>query len=310
MKRDFVSLKDFSSAEILNILSLARQLKHSPSRIGDQLQGKSFALIFQKPSNRTRVSFETGIFQLGGNPIYLGPQDIDLGKREPTADIARTLSRFVDGIVARVFFHQDILELAKYATVPVINGLSDESHPCQALADLQTVEERFGTFKGLKMAYIGDGNNVCNSLILACAKVGMELAVATPKGFGPNAQYVKLGQAAAKETGARLTLTNSPQDAVKGAQVLYTDTWVSMGQEKEAAKRLKIFKGFQINDKLVKLADKNFIFLHCLPAHRGQEVSESVIDGPHSVIFDEAENRLHAQKAILIFLYSYKKNKE
>jgi len=306
MKRDFVSLKDFSSAEVRNILSLARQLKHSPSRTGDQLKGKSFALIFQKPSNRTRVSFETGIFQLGGNPIYLGPQDIDLGKREPTADIARTLSRFADGIVARVNFHQDILELAEYATVPVINGLSDQSHPCQALADLQTVEERFGKFNGLKMAYIGDGNNVCNSLILACAKVGMDLAVATPKGYEPSAEYVTLGQAVAKETGAKLVLTSSPQDAARGAHVLYTDTWVSMGQEEETAGRLKDFEGYQIDDKLVKLADKDFIFLHCLPAHRGQEVSESVIDGPHSMIFDQAENRLHAQKAVLIFLYTFK----
>ena len=306
LKRDFISLKDFSPSELQNILSLARQLKHDPSQCRDDLKGKSFALIFQKPSNRTRVSFETGIFQLGGNTMYLGPDDISLGKREPTSDVARTLSRFVDGIVARVFSHQDILDLAKYATVPVVNGLSDFSHPCQALADMMTAEERFGKLKGLKMAYIGDGNNVCNSLIVSCAKMGTDLAIATPKGYEPDPDVVKLGHELAKMSGAKITVTHSAADAAKGANVLYTDTWISMGQEDETAKRLNDFEGYQINEKLARHAAKDFIFMHCLPAHRGQEVSEDIIDGPHSVIFDEAENRLHVQKAILIFLYTFK----
>ena len=306
MKRDFISLKDFTTQDIDVILSLASQLKKDPRQASDLLRGKSIALIFQKPSNRTRVSFETGIFQLGGNAIYLGPDDIDLGKREPTADVARTLSRYVGGIVARVFSHQDILDLAKYATVPVINGLSDLSHPCQAMTDIFTVQEKFGKLKGLKMAYIGDGNNMCNSLIMASVKVGLDLHIATPKGYDPDPAVFEFGQELAKTSGATIAMTHSPQEAAKGAQVIYTDTWVSMGQEEETAERLKDFAGFQIDDKIAALADKDHIFMHCLPAHRGQEVTQSVIDGPHSVIFDEAENRLHMQKAIMIFLYTSK----
>lgn len=305
MKRDFLSLKDYSSSEIESLLGLAKQLKQGP-RQSDYLRGKSFALIFQKPSNRTRVSFETGIYQLGGNAIYLGPHDIDLGKREPTADIARTLTRYVDGIVARVFSHDDIMELARSSTVPVINGLSDFSHPCQAMSDIFTIQEVFANLKGLKLAYIGDGNNMTNSLLVACAKTGMSISVATPKGYEPNAAYVKLAQQAALKTGADIKLLNSPEEAIRGAHVVYTDTWVSMGQEEETAKRLKDFKGYQIDEKLVSLADKKFIFMHCLPAHRGQEVTEGVIDGSHSVIFDEAENRLHMQKAIMVFLHTFK----
>ncbi|MBF0594532.1 MAG: ornithine carbamoyltransferase [Candidatus Omnitrophica bacterium] len=306
MKRDFISLKDFSSQELLNLLSLAKQLKHNPRQTSDYLRGKSFALIFQKPSNRTRVSFETGIFQLGGNPIYLAPDDISLGKREPTADIAKTLSRYVDGIVARVFSHRDIVDLATCSTVPVINGLSDRSHPCQAMADMFTIQENFRSFSGLKLAYIGDGNNMTNSLLIASAKLGMSMAVATPMGYEANGDYVKAARECAAKTGAMITLTNSPQEAVLGANVVYTDTWVSMGQEEEAAKRLKDFAGYQVDEKLLSLADKNHIFMHCLPAHRGQEVSGPVIDGPRSVVFDEAENRLHMQKAIMVFLYTFK----
>ncbi|MBF0122006.1 MAG: ornithine carbamoyltransferase [Candidatus Omnitrophica bacterium] len=306
MKRDFLSLKDYSSQDIENLLNLAKQLKVNPRQTSDYLRGKSFALIFQKPSNRTRVSFETGIYQLGGNAIYLGPDDIDLGKREPTSDIARTLSRYVDGIVARVFSHDDIMDLARCATVPVINGLSDLSHPCQAMADIFTIQEVFTNLKGLKMAYVGDGNNMVNSLLLACAKVGAHISVATPKGYEPNAAYVRLAQQAAEKTGTSIVLTNSPQEAIKGAQVVYTDTWVSMGQEEETARRFKDFRSYQIDEKLVSLAEKNYIFMHCLPAHRGQEVTASVIDGPHSVIFDQAENRLHMQKAIMVFLYTFK----
>ncbi|MBF0484945.1 MAG: ornithine carbamoyltransferase [Candidatus Omnitrophica bacterium] len=306
MKRDFISLKDFSSGEISNLLSLAKQLKSNPRHGCDFLKGKSVALIFQKPSNRTRVSFETGIFQLGGNAIYLAPDDISLGKREPTADIAKTLSRYVDGIVARVFSHHDLLDLAKYATVPVINALSNLSHPCQVLADILTVQEKFGKLKGIKFAYIGDGNNMTNSLLMAGAKTGMAISVATPKGYEPDRGYVKAAEDAAKTTGAKIVLTHDPREAVKGAQVIYTDTWVSMGQEDEKTQRLKDFEGYQIDEKLASIADKNYIFMHCLPAHRGQEVTADVIDGPHSVIFDEAENRLHAQKAVMIYLHTFK----
>ncbi len=306
MKKDFISLNDFTSQELTRILSLARQIKHRPRSVSGILNGKALALIFQKPSNRTRVSFETGIFQLGGKSIYLAPDDISLGKREPTADIAKTLSRYVDGIVARVFLHQDILDLAAFATVPVINGLSDLSHPCQAMADMFTIQERFGKIKGLTMAYIGDGNNMTNSLMVAAAKFGMNMIVATPDGYGPDANYVTTSREYAAKTGATLVLTKDPKKAVNGAHIVYTDTWVSMGQEDETAKRLKIFQGYQVDKKLMFLADKKSIFMHCLPAHRGQEVSDEVIDGPQSVVFDEAENRLHVQKAVLIYLFSKK----
>ncbi|MFH0754447.1 MAG: ornithine carbamoyltransferase [Candidatus Omnitrophota bacterium] len=303
-KRDFIALDDYSSKDIETIIKLARQLKKDPGKNSDLLKGKSIALIFQKPSNRTRVSFETGIFQLGGNAIYLAPDDISLGKREPTADIARTLSRYVGGIVARVFDHQDLIELSRFSTVPVINALSDMLHPCQALADILTVKEKFGAFKGVKMAFIGDGNNMTNSLMITAAKVGMDMVVATPKGYEPDAVYVRKAQDCAKQTGATITLTHDPKAAARGADVLYTDTWVSMGQEEETKERLKDFKGYQIDKKLASLASKDYIFMHCLPAHRGQEVAADVIDGEHSVIFDEAENRLHVQKAVMVFLYT------
>lgn len=303
-KRDFIALEDYSPEDIESILKLAQQLKKDPHKKSNLLKGKSIALIFQKPSNRTRVSFETGIFQLGGNAIYLAPDDISLGKREPTADIARTLSRYVGGIVARVFDHQDLVELSKFSNVPVINALSDLSHPCQALADILTVKEKFGKLKGIKMAYIGDGNNMSNSLMIAAAKVGMHMFIATPKGYEPNADYVKKVQVSAKVTGARITLTHDPKEAAKGSDVLYTDTWVSMGQEEETKRRLKDFDGYQIDTDLAALASRNHIFMHCLPAHRGQEVSADVIDGKHSVVFDEAENRLHVQKAVMVFLFS------
>ena len=279
MKRDFISIKDFSALELTNLLSLAKQVKHNPRQTADFLRGKSIAMIFQKPSNRTRVSFETGIFQLGGNPIYLAPDDISLGKREPTADIAKTLSRYVDGIVARVFRHQDIVDLATYATVPVINGLSDLSHPCQAMADMFTIYEKFPSFKGLKLAYIGDGNNMASSLLIAAAKLGMNMSVATPKGYEANEDYVKFARECAVSSGSVITLTHSPQEAVKGAQIVYTDTWVSMGQEEETETRLKDFSGYQVDEKLLSLAASDHIFMHCLPAHRGQEVSGAVIDG-------------------------------
>jgi len=302
MKRDFISLKSYSNAELARLLEDAARLKKAKNRNTNDLKGKTIGLIFQKPSNRTRVSFEVGIHQLGGNCIYLGPEEINLGKRETTSDVAHTLSRYLDGIVARTFSHQDVVELAKFATVPVINGLTDLSHPCQAMADMLTIREHFGKLKGIKMAYVGDGNNVCHSLMIISAKLGVHLTVAHPKGFAPLDKVYNAAQEMAVDTKAKITLTTDPKQAVKGAQVIYADTWISMGQEEEAKKRLKIFENYQINSKITAMADKKYIFMHCLPAHRGQEVTEEIIDGPHSVIFDQAENRLHVQKAILVKL--------
>ncbi len=302
IKRDFISLKSYTNSELLKLLADASRLKKAKNRITDDLHSKTIGLIFQKPSNRTRVSFEVGIHQLGGNCIYLGPEEINLGKRETTSDVARTLSRYLDGIVARTFSHQDVVELAKFATVPVINGLTDLSHPCQAMADMLTIHEKFGTFKGIKLAYVGDGNNVCHSLMIISSKLGLHMTVAHPKGFAPLDIVTNAAQELAIGTNAKISLTTDPQEALKNAQVIYADTWVSMGQEEETKKRLKIFEKYQINAHSVEKANRNFIFMHCLPAHRGQEVTEEIIDGPHSVIFDQAENRLHVQKAILLYL--------
>lgn len=306
MKRDLIDIGDLSQNEIAQLLDMTHILKKNKGQRTNELQGKSIALVFQKPSNRTRVSFEVGIWQLGGNCIYLSPDEINLGKRESSYDVAKTLSRYIDAIVTRTHSHQDVIDMAKYASVPIINGLSDMFHPCQALADLFSIQERFGKLKGLELAFIGDGNNVCHSLLLGCAKVGLNIAIATPKGYAPLASVVKKAQAYAKRSGAKITLGNSPVTAVKGAHIIYSDTWVSMGQEAESKKRLKDFEGFQVSGKLVKAADKNFVFMHCLPAHRGQEVTVDVIDGKHSIIFDQAENRMHVQKAILISLLNSK----
>ena len=301
-KRDLIRLKDLSKEDILKIFKLSQQLKKNPKLYKDSLKGKSLGLIFQKPSNRTRVSFEVGISQLGGNCIYLGPDEINLGVRETTHDVAKTLSRYLSGIIARTFSHDDIKDLAKYASIPIINGLSDVAHPCQALTDIFSVFEKFKKLQGLTMAYIGDGNNVCQSLMVGCSKVGIHLKVATPVGYGPRKDALETASIFAKQSKAIVEVGHNPKEAVKGADVIYTDTWVSMGQEEETQKRLHDFEGFQVNADLVKGANKDFIFMHCLPAHRGQEVTDAVIDGKHSIIFDQAENRLHVQKAILIFL--------
>ncbi len=307
MKRDLLTLQDLSAGEIEHILDLTAMLKKDNTKAANFLAGRAIALVFQKPSNRTRVSFEVGIWQMGGKCFYLGPDEINLGKRESTSDAAKTLSRYLDAIVTRTFLHQDLIDLAKYATVPVINGLSDLAHPCQALADIFTIQEKFGTLKGLKLAYIGDGNNVCHSLLEGCAKVGVHISIATPIKYEPDKKIVQLAKKIAANSGSKIELTHYPADAVKGAHAIYTDTWVSMGQEADTKKRLKDFKGFQVDAKLAAKADKNYIFLHCLPAHRGQEVSADVIDGKHSVIFDQAENRMHVQKAILFMLLGEKK---
>lgn len=302
MPKHFVSLADHTGVQLREYVELARLIKANPSAFSQACAGQSLAMIFQKPSLRTRVSFQTGIFQLGGQGLYLGPKDIQLHRGESIADTAQVLSRYVDGIMARVFAHQDILDLAAHADIPVINGLSDFNHPCQVLADLLTVRERFGRLEGLKFAYIGDGNNMAHSILFGGALVGMTVAVGHPRGYAPDANTVTRAREFAARAGGAVQITEDPAEAVADADVVYTDVWASMGQEDEAAERLKRFEGFQVNGALMAKARPGAIFLHCLPAHRGEEVAAEVIDGPQSVVFDQAENRLHAQKAIMVKL--------
>ena len=305
--KDLISIGDLSSKQINDLFALTDKLKKNQTKFNKVLSGKTLALIFQKPSNRTRVSFEVGCYQLGGNSIYLSPGEINLGVRESISDVAKTLSRYVDGIVLRTFEHKTILDMAEAATVPVINGLSDFSHPCQALADVYTIKEKLKKLKGKTLAYIGDGNNVCNSLLLICAKTGLNMNVGTPLGYDPDKNIVQLVKKEAKISGASINIFNDPKEAVAGADVLYTDVWASMGQEEEAEKRKQIFKDFQINGNLLSLANKGVLIMHCLPAHRGEEITAEVIDSPNSVVFDEAENRMHVQKAVLIKLLGEEK---
>lgn len=302
--RNLTSVKDFSTEEIIQVLDTADALKLEQSRgnAHPRLAGKTLGMIFQKPSLRTRVSFEAGMTQLGGHAIYLAPTDIKLGERETTEDIALVISRYVDVIMARTFGHDIVENLAKYATVPVINGLSEREHPCQILADLQTVREKRGRLAGLKMVYVGDGNNVAHSLMYGAARVGMNFVAATPPGFEPNADILADSQQIAKANGASIAVTNDLKDAARGADVLYTDVWASMGQESEAEARRKKFAGFQINVELAALANPGVVILHCLPAHYGEEISYDASRLPDSAIFDQAENRLHAQKALLVLL--------
>ena len=307
MKKDFISVKDLTSSEIEGIFSLTDKLKKDKAKFNKVLAGKTMALIFQKPSNRTRVSFEVGMYQLGGNAIYLSPGEINLGVRESIKDVAKTLSRYVDGLVLRTYEHKNVLELAKFASIPVINGLSDFSHPCQALADVYTMKEKLGDLRKATLAYIGDGNNVCNSLLYACAKLGMDIHVAAPKGYEPDKTVVREAITLAQGRHSSVNLFDDAFQAVKGADVIYTDVWASMGQENEALLRKKAFKEFQVNTNLVKLAKPGCLIMHCLPAHRGQEITGEVIDSPNSVVFDQAENRMHVQKAILIKLLGRKK---
>jgi len=299
--RDILCLQDFTREEIETILKTAEMMKiwnkiGKPHRV---LEGKTLAMIFQKPSTRTRISFEVGIYQLGGYGLYLNAQDLQLRRGETIADTARVLSRYVDGIMARVYAHKDVEDLAKYASVPVINGLSDFSHPCQALADYQTILEKKGRIQGLKVVYVGDGNNVAHSLMIAGTKLGANVVVATPEGFEPDEKVIRWAEGNAAESGGSFELLHDPVQAVKDADVIYTDVWASMGQEAEAEERRKIFMPFQVNRELVKHAKPDYIFMHCLPAHRGEEVTDDVIDSPNSVVFDQAENRLHAQKAAM-----------
>ena len=302
MSRDFLTVLDFSRDELAACLSLAARLKRRRALGRRALSGKTLALVFQKPSVRTRVSFEVAIGQLGGSSTYLGHGDVQVGTREPVKDVARTLSRYVDGIVLRTFGHGVVEEFAQYASVPVINGLSDLHHPCQALADLLTIRERLGTLKGLTLAYVGDGNNVLHSLLEASALAGIHVRVATPKGYAPN-RTICSGARAAALGRASFEIGHDPRRAVSGADVIYTDVWASMGQEHERAERLKAFRAFQINGRLVSLAGKRAIVLHCLPAHRGEEITDDVVEGSRSAVFDQAENRLHAQKALLLTLF-------
>jgi ornithine carbamoyltransferase len=297
--KDLLSIHDLSTEEFRLILDLAGQMKATPGRFARSLERKTLAMIFEKPSLRTRVTFEAGMTQLGGHAIYLAPSDISLGARESIPDVARNLERMVDVIMARTFRHDSVVQLARYSRIPVINALSDYSHPCQALADFLTLREVHGDLRKVRLCYVGDGNNVCHSLLFAAAKCGAAITVACPPGYEPMKEVVQLAQQDATKTSASLRIMNDPSQAVVGANAIYTDVWASMGQEAETEARAKIFKPFQVNEALMARAEKGACFLHCLPAHRGWEVTDAVADSPASVIFQQAENRLHAQKAVL-----------
>lgn len=299
-KRDFLSVLDVE-ADLVGLLELATSMKNR-TKAGEPyepLRGKSLAMIFEKSSTRTRVSFEVGMTQLGGHALFLSPNDLQIGRGETIADTARVLSRYADGILYRAFRHANMRELAKHATVPVVNGLDDKEHPCQIVADLFTILERKGPLKGLKLAYVGDGNNVCNSLLLGCAITGMHMDAGVPKGYEPDGHLLAQAKRIAKVTGAEIRVLHDPADTAKHADVVYTDVWVSMGMEKEKEEREEIFLPYQVNEKLVSAAKPEALVMHCLPAHRGLEITDDVIDGPQSIVFDQAENRLHAQKAVL-----------
>ena len=298
MKRDFVSLYDFSKEELLALLRRAKELKEMQKR-GENyrpLEGKTLGMVFEKPSTRTRVSFEVGMYQLGGHALFLSSQEMQLGRGETVADTARILSRYVDGIMIRTFSHRNVEEMARFATVPVINGLSDLLHPCQILSDIFTIWEKLGRYEGVKVAYIGDGNNVANSWINGALRMGMELWVASPPDYEPDGEIFRRAK---DENPRSVHLTHDPREAARGAQVLYTDVWTSMGQEEEQERRREVFRPYQLNQELVDLAEEGALVMHCLPAHRGEEITDEVMDGPQSVVFDQAENRLHVQKAIL-----------
>ena len=307
--RDVLTITDLNRAELSGLLKQAAACKRNRAAGGRLLTGTTIALVFQKPSMRTRVSFEVAVLELGGDVVYLDQNDIQLGQREPIKDVARVLSRYVGGIVVRVFAHKDAEEFADYAKVPVINGLSDAVHPCQALADLLTMQERFGRLKGLRVAYVGDGNNELHSLSEGCAMTGVHLSVATPKGYKPDAKIWHAAVRVAHATGGSLTWTANPREAVKGARIIYTDVWVSMGQEKERAQRLAAFRGYQVNGALLKQAAPGCMAMHCLPAHRGEEISAEVMESTRSLVIDQAENRLHAHKALLLMLFSHGRNR-
>ena len=304
--RDFLMLVDYKPEEIRYLIDLAIELKQK-QKAGEQhhvLKGKTLGMIFEKSSTRTRVSFEVGIYQLGGHGLFLSGNDLQIGRGESIWDTAQTLSRYLDGIMIRTFAHRKVVELARGATIPVINGLTDLSHPCQALADYQTIMEKKGRLEGLKIAYIGDGNNMVHSLMMGAAKLGLHMSIATPEGYEPDPDIIEQTANTASMSGSRIHVCRDPKEAIADADIVYTDVWASMGQESEQKEREQAFAAYQVNDELTKYAKKDYLFMHCLPAHRGEEVSEGVIDGDHSIIFDQAENRLHAQKAIMAAIMS------
>ncbi|RFU64142.1 ornithine carbamoyltransferase [Peribacillus glennii] len=305
-QKDFLALADISGDQILQLLKLAKNIKNKHEMGEDfrPLTGKTLGMIFEKSSTRTRVSFEVGMLQLGGHALFLSSNDLQIGRGETVSDTAKVLSQYVDGIMIRTFEHEKVKELASAATIPIINGLTDTAHPCQALADLLTIQEVKGSLKGLKMAYIGDGNNMAHSLMIACAKTGMDFSIGCPQGYEPNEEIISIAQKEAAMNNCTIEVHTSAAAAIKNADIVYSDVWTSMGQEQENELRLEAFKDYQINADLVSHADKDYIFMHCLPAHREEEVTTEIIDGPQSVIFHQAGNRLHAQKAILADLLS------
>ncbi len=304
MTKDFLSIHDLSIYEYNKLMDLTQDVKKSPKKYKTKLQGKILAMIFEKPSLRTRVTFEAGMLQLGGEAIYLGPSDIQVGKRETVRDVGKNLERWVDGIMIRTFGHQNVIDLAAATRIPVINALTDLSHPCQGMADFFTLREAKPELR--KLTYVGDGNNVCHSLMFAAARAGITMAVAVPEGYEPNPEIIRKAQEDGRETGYSFELTHDPYAAVRDADAVYTDVWASMGQEGEKEKRAKIFAPFQVNKALMAEAKPDAAFMHCLPAHRGEEVTDEIIDSPHSIVFDQAENRLHAQKAIMLSLMGKK----
>ena len=301
MKRDFINISDLNKREIEQIIDYAIKLKKD--KFADRtLENKSIGLVFMKPSTRTRISFEVGVYQMGGQPIYIQGSSTQMSRGEDIKDTARVLSRYLDGLVIRTYAHSEVEELAQYSDFPVINALTDYAHPCQVLADFQTIYEIFGRLEGLKMAYIGDGNNMANTLLIGCAMMGLDISIASPEGYEPNGKAVAEALRFARETGSKVEILNDPYEAAKGANVLYTDVWVSMGQEGEKDK-VNVFQGFTIDDELLRVADSKAIVMHCLPAHKGEEITEEVFEKFADVIFEQAENRLHAQKSLMSFLF-------
>ena len=308
MKKDLLKMENLSKEEILDILNIADQLKyeHKHGIEHPHLKGKTLGMIFQKASTRTRVSFEVGMYQLGGNALFLSSKDLQIGRGEPVCDTSRVLSRYLDGIMIRTFEQKEVEDLAKYSSIPIINGLTDDEHPCQVLADLMTIREYKKTFDGLKLAFVGDGNNMAHSLIVGALTLGMDVAVASPKGYEPDKHYLDLGKELSSKNDAGFIFTDSPLEAVKNADIVITDVWASMGQESEAKERMAAFKGYQINEELMSHTNPNSLVLHCLPAHRDEEISTEIFEKHADEIFDEAENRLHAQKAVLVKLLGNK----
>lgn len=306
MLENFISIHDLSLYQFSKILDLTREIKDNSHRFRNKLKGKILAMIFQKPSLRTRMTFEVGMLQLGGEAVYLSPSDIQIGTRETVYDTGKNLERWVDAIMIRTFAHQNVIDLAQVCRIPVINALTDLLHPCQAMADFFTLKEKRGDLVNFKLAYVGDGNNVCHSLLSAAAKAGSKMSVATPPGYEPDPEIQKQAELDGKETGASFFFTNDPSEAVENADAVYTDVWASMGQEQEKEKRAKLFAPFQVNESLMAKAKEEAFFMHCLPAHRGEEVTDDVIDSSKSVVYDQAENRLHVQKVIMLSLLGKK----